>query len=231
MSLDPDIIRKHLEKVRFDIIRHATEYGRDPAQISLLAVSKTKPASMISAAFDAGQAAFGENYLQDSLPKIHELAGKGIEWHFIGAIQSNKTRDIAADFDWVQTVDREKIARRLDEHRTEDLPPLSVCLQVNIDAEEQKSGLLPEDVPALAAIVAECPRLHMRGLMAIPRESADFEQQRASFRRLRKCFEALQADYPDIDTLSMGMSSDMRAAIAEGSTMLRIGTAIFGARD
>ncbi|MDX1442540.1 MAG: YggS family pyridoxal phosphate-dependent enzyme [Gammaproteobacteria bacterium] len=231
MNPDAERIREKLESTRLEIARHATEFGREPTGISLLAVSKTKPAELVLAALDAGQSSFGENYLQDALPKIESLDGNGIEWHFIGAIQSNKTRDIAAHFDWVQTVDRAKIIRRLDEQRGDELPPLNVLLQVNVDDESQKAGASPEEIDPLADAVAESPRLRLRGLMAIPQHSDDFETQRTSFRRLRDCFESLRERHPEIDTLSMGMSGDMRAAIAEGSTMLRIGTAIFGPRD
>lgn len=230
MTPDSETLRHKLERTRFDIIRHATEFGRDPSGIRVLAVSKTKPAQLVKSALEAGQVAFGENYLQEALPKIRELAGTGAEWHFIGAIQSNKTRDIAENFDWVQTVDREKIIHRLDEQRPATRKPLQVLLQVNVDDEAGKAGAAPTDVAALAKAVAAAERLQLRGLMAIPRASNDFELQRESFRALRKCFEELQERYPEIDTLSMGMSGDIRAAVAEGTTMLRIGTAIFGAR-
>lgn len=231
MNSDTDSIRKNIEQLRFDIIRHATEFGRDPSEIRILAVSKTKSAAAVRTALEAGQTAFGENYLQEAHPKISELDGSGAEWHFIGAIQSNKTRDIATDFDWVQTVDRSRIVQRLNEQRPAEREPLNVCLQVNVDDEAQKAGAAPGDVAALADAVSGSPRLRLRGLMAIPRASSDFEQQRTSFRQLRKCYEELQERYPDIDTLSMGMTADVRAAIAEGTTMLRIGTAIFGPRD
>ena len=231
MKPDSETLRDMLEHCRFDIIRHATEFGRDPSGIRILAVSKTKPAPLVRAALEAGQTAFGENYLQEALPKIRELAGTGIEWHFIGAIQSNKTRDIAENFDWVQTVDREKIVARLDEQRPSGREPLQVLLQVNISDEAQKAGVPPAGVAALADAVDAAERLQLRGLMAIPRASDDFEEQRDNFRALRKCYEELQERYPAIDTLSMGMSADIRAAVAEGTTMLRIGTAIFGARD
>lgn len=231
MTPDAERLRKKLESTRLEIARHAAEFGRDPAGIRLLAVSKTKPAELVRAALDAGQDAFGENYLQDALPKIEALAETGIEWHFIGAIQSNKTRDIATCFDWVQTVDREKIIRRLDTQRPESMEPLNVLLQVNVDDETQKAGASPDALDALADAVADAPRLRLRGVMAIPKHSEDFASQRASFARVRACYEALQARFPQIDTLSMGMSGDLRAAIAEGSTMLRIGTSIFGPRD
>lgn len=231
MNPDSKSLRDKLENTRQDIIQQAKEFGRDPSGIRILAVSKTKPVSMVKAAIAAGQLAFGENYLQDALPKIAALAEESPEWHFIGAIQSNKTREIAEHFDWVQTVDREKIIRRLAAQRPDHLPPLNVLIQVNVDAETQKAGARPADVGALADAIASSDTLRLRGLMAIPMASDDFEQQRRSFQAVRECHEQLEQRYPEIDTLSMGMSGDMRAAIAEGSTMLRIGTAIFGPRD
>ncbi|MDT8404612.1 YggS family pyridoxal phosphate-dependent enzyme [Sulfuriflexus sp.] len=224
-------ITSRLEAVKQRIEKAASACGRDPATVRLLAVSKTRPAADIRAAQAAGQRAFGENYLQDALPKIVELAGAGLEWHFIGAIQSNKTRDIAEHFDWVHTVDREKIARRLDGQRPAGMAPLNICLQVNISGEASKAGVSPAKVLPLARAVAGLPRLRLRGLMAIPAATADVEAQRAAFRALREIHEQLVAEGFDLDTLSMGMSDDLEAAIAEGSTLVRIGTAIFGARD
>lgn len=219
-----------LENVRMMISASAREFDRNPETVRLLAVSKTHPPAGIIAALEAGQRDFGENYLQEALPKMATLADCGARWHYIGRIQANKTRDLAAAFDWVQTVDREKIAQRLNDQRPESLPPLNVCLQVNIDGEPQKAGAVPESLPGLAAAIRSMPRLRLRGLMAIPAETADFEAQRNAFAAVRQLFEQLQNEGYDLDTLSMGMSGDMRAAIAEGSTLLRIGTAIFGPR-
>ena len=225
----PDI-RTRLNSVREQIAAHAAEFGRDPDAIRLVAVSKTRPPADVASALEAGQVDFGENYLQDALPKMETLVGCGARWHYIGRIQSNKTRELAAHFDWVQTVDRLKIARRLAEQRPETLPPLNVCLQVNVDRESQKGGLAPEDVAALAAGIATLPQLRLRGLMTIPAATSSFDAQRDSFRRLRHLFESLRREHDMLDTLSMGMSGDLRAAIAEGSTMVRVGTAIFGPR-
>jgi len=224
------IIADHLRQVRDQINTAARQAGRQQADIRLLAVSKTKPAEMIAEAHAAGQNAFGENYLQDALPKIKQLKDHDLEWHFIGAIQSNKTRDIAEHFDWVHTVDREKIARRLSDQRPEHLPPLNICLQVNISEEDSKAGLAPVDVASLAASVSKLPRLRLRGLMAIPATETDPEKQRIPFRALAELQQSLIASGLELDTLSMGMSGDLDAAIAEGATIVRIGTAIFGAR-
>jgi pyridoxal phosphate enzyme (YggS family) len=200
----------------------------------LLAVSKTFGADAVIAAADAGQRAFGENYLQEALDKIAVVRQLRpdllLEWHFIGPIQSNKTRQIAEHFDWVHSVEREKIAQRLSDQRPAALPPLNICLQVNISGEASKSGVAPDEVLALAHAVAALPRLRLRGLMAIPEPAADFEQQRLPLRRLRELAATLQRAGVAIDTLSMGMSADMAAAVAEGATIVRVGTAIFGAR-
>lgn len=200
----------------------------------MLAVSKTFPAQAVVEAMAAGQRAFGENYLQEALDKMQEVArlqpGAAVEWHFIGPIQSNKTRPIAASFDWVHTVERLKIAQRLSEQRPLDRGPLDICLQVNISGEASKSGVAEGELPELARQVAALPNLRLRGLMAIPEPSKDVAQQRAAFARLRSPFEALRADGLALDTLSMGMSGDLAAAIAEGATIVRIGSAIFGAR-
>lgn len=212
-----------------DLAECARAAGRDPAAIRLVAVSKTHSADAIRECVRAGQRDFGENYLQEALTKMDALAGENLCWHFIGRIQSNKTRELASRFDWVQTVDRERIARRLDDQRPDGLPPLNICLQVNIDREPQKAGVLPEDVRALAHTVAAFSRLRLRGLMAIPEPSAGAAQSDA-FDRLGEIFESLRADGLPVDTLSMGMSGDLAAAIAAGSTMVRVGTAIFGAR-
>lgn len=197
----------------------------------LLAVSKTRSADDIRQALECGLDQFGENYLQEAITKIDALSGLPITWHFIGPIQSNKTRPIAEHFDWVQSVDREKVARRLNDHRPAGMAPLQVCLQVNISNETGKSGVSLEQLPALAEIVQELPCLCLRGLMAIPAATDNMAEQRNAFASLRTAFETLQQKYPSLDTLSMGMSGDMEAAVAEGSTMVRIGTAIFGPRE
>lgn len=223
-------ITQNIETVRAEIARHARTAGRDPAAIRLVAVSKTRPAEDIASARDAGQSDFGENYLQEALPKIAALDGRGIRWHFIGRVQSNKTRELAMHFDWVQTVDRERIALRLCEQRPPDLPPLNICLQVNIDREPQKAGIDPDDVAGVAHAVSALPRLRLRGLMAIPAATEDHARQRDSFLRLRALHDRLVDSGIPLDTLSMGMSGDLRAAIDAGSTMVRVGTAIFGQR-
>ena len=197
-----------------------------------MAVSKTCPAVSVRAAFDAGERDFGENYVQEALAKIGELADlrAAIRWHLIGPLQSNKTREVAANFDWVHSVDRLKLAQRLSEQRPPELPPLQVCLQVNISGEASKSGVAPVDALALAKTVASLPRLRLRGLMAIPEAAADIESQRAPHRALRELMASLNAEGLALDTLSIGMSGDLEAAIAEGATWVRIGTAIFGGR-
>ena len=209
-----------------------TAAGRDPASVRLLAVSKTFPAEAVREARAAGQIAFGENYVQEGVAKIEALSDlrAGLEWHCVGPLQSNKTRPVAAHFDWVHSIDRLKIAERLAEQRPADLPPLQVCLQVNVDAGANKSGVTPEETLALARAVAALPRLRLRGLMAIPEPAPDFEAQRALFRRAAAVFEQMRGAGLEVDTLSLGMSADLEAAIAAGSTMVRIGTAIFGGR-
>ncbi|MDH1572292.1 MULTISPECIES: YggS family pyridoxal phosphate-dependent enzyme [Pseudomonas] len=202
--------------------------GRDPASLHLLAVSKTKPASAIRELHAAGVCDVGENYLQEALAKQDDLRDLPLIWHFIGPIQSNKTKAIAEHFDWVHSVDRLKIAQRLSEQRPKDLPPLNICLQVNVSGEESKSGCAPEDLPALANAVAVLPNLRLRGLMAIPEPSEDRAEQEAAFASLRQLQEGLNLG---LDTLSMGMSHDLEAAIAQGATWVRIGTALFGARS
>lgn len=227
-------ITANLHDVEATIEAAAKAAGRDRAGILLLAVSKTFPAEAVMEAMAAGQVAFGENYLQEALDKIAAVAaarpGMQVEWHFIGPIQSNKTRPIAANFAWVHTVDRLKIAQRLSEQRPPELGPLNICLQVNISGEETKSGVAEAELPELAREVAKLPNLRLRGLMAIPEPEADERKQRAPFARLRQLAEDLRAQGIDMDTLSMGMSADMGAAIAEGATIVRIGSAIFGAR-
>jgi pyridoxal phosphate enzyme (YggS family) len=226
------MIGDKLQQVRSRIVTACTAAGRDPASVRLLAVSKTFPAEAVREACSAGQIAFGENYVQEGVAKIEALADlRGrLEWHCIGPLQSNKTRPVAAHFDWVHSIDRLKIAERLSEQRPPELPPLQVCLQVNVDGGANKSGVPPEEAVALARAVAALPRLRLRGLMAIPEPAPDFEAQRALFLRAAAVFEEMRAAGLELDTLSLGMSADLEAAIAAGSTMVRIGTAIFGAR-
>lgn len=228
-------IAQNLQAVDASIVAAARAAGRPRNAVQLLAVSKTFPAEAVREAVAAGQRAFGENYLQEALDKIAALAkalpDERLEWHFIGPIQSNKTRPIAASFAWVHTVERLKIAQRLSEQRPPQLGPLNICLQVNISAEASKSGVAPEELNELARQVAQLPNLRLRGLMAIPHPDADFHRQRAAFARLRELSEQLRADGIALDTLSMGMSADMAAAIAEGATIVRVGSAIFGSRQ
>lgn len=224
-------IAANLRQINTRIDELCHQYHRDPADISLLAVSKTKPAEDIRSAFNAGQHRFGENYLQEALQKIQALHDLPIEWHFIGAIQSNKTRELAENFAWVHSVDRLKIARRLSEQRAESMPALNICLQVNISEEPSKAGLMLNELSGLVAEVAQLPNISLRGLMAIPAKADTLSAQRATFAKIQQALQTLQKTLPTLDTLSMGMSNDMEAAIAEGSTILRIGTAIFGARN
>lgn len=209
--------------------------NRPPNSVQLLAVSKTKPVSDIVLAYKAGQRQFGENYVQEGVEKIQilqELSPKyqDIQWHFIGPLQSNKSALVAEHFDWVQSIDRLKIASRLSQQRPADKGPLQVCIQLNISAEKSKSGITAEELPALAEHIAALPKLTLRGIMAIPAASEDEQQQVAAFTQLRNLFTQLQARYPQVDTLSMGMSGDLQSAIKSGSTMVRLGTAIFGHR-
>ncbi|MDU6388248.1 MAG: YggS family pyridoxal phosphate-dependent enzyme [Pantoea sp.] len=225
-------IQHNLQQLRQRIRAAATQCGRDPEEVTLLAVSKTKPASAVEEAIAAGQLAFGENYVQEGVEKIEALAAHPqVEWHFIGPLQSNKSRLVAEHFAWCHTVDRLKIAQRLNDQRPDALPPLNVLIQVNISDENSKSGIMLEDLPELAQQVAALPRLQLRGLMAIPAPESDYARQLAVCQRMADAFRQLKQHYPDVDTLSLGMSDDMEAAIAAGSTMVRIGTAIFGARD
>jgi PLP dependent protein len=217
-------IGENLQGVRARIERAARASRRDPATVTLLAVSKAHTVARIREAVAAGQQAFGENYVQDALPKMDALPG--LEWHLIGPLQSNKTRPVAERFDWVHTVDREKIARRLSEQRPAHLPPLNILIQVNVSGEASKSGIAPTEVASLAASLKSLPRLRLRGLMTIPEPGAD----RSHFHALSDVFEELKGEF-GFDTLSMGMSDDMEAAIAQGATLVRIGTAIFGARE
>ena len=217
-------IVENLQAVSARIAAAARAAGRDASAVTLLAVSKTHDVARIREAADAGQRAFGENYVQEALAKMDALPG--LEWHLIGPLQSNKTRLAAERFAWVHTVERERIARRLSEQRPEGLPPLNVLIQVNISGESSKSGVAPQEVLMLSRVVATLPRLRLRGVMAVPAPGA----QREAFRAVRVIFEAMKADGLGVDTLSMGMSDDMETAIAEGATLVRIGTAIFGAR-
>jgi pyridoxal phosphate enzyme (YggS family) len=223
-------ITENIAELRHRVRLAAEKSQRNPDVITILAVSKTRPAEDVREAFNAGLSAFGENYLQEALDKMSGLTDLAISWHFIGPIQSNKTRAIATHFDWVHSVDRLKIARRLSEQRPAELPPLQVCLQVNLSGEASKSGVAPDQLAELAAAVSTLPGLALRGLMAIPAPEQDRARQRAEFARLRLALEALRAELPGLDTLSMGMSADLEAAIAEGSTIVRVGTDIFGPR-
>ena len=223
-------IEKNLDRIRAQILQAALTHERDPDSIMLLAVSKKKPAADIRQAYACGQTHFGENYLQEAQQKIRELEDLAIVWHFIGAIQSNKTRDIAADFDWAHCIDRVKIARRLSEQRPEGLEPLNVCIQVNLDHEDSKAGIELSQVGDLAGQIAPLPGIRLRGLMTIPAPRDSFDEQRRAFARLSAALADLRQQGIDCDTLSMGMTQDMDAAIAEGSTLVRIGTAIFGER-
>ena len=224
-------IDDQLTKVTARIHQAATAAARNPQTVQLIAVSKTQPAQALAEAYAWGQRAFGENYLQEALDKQAALqALTALEWHFIGPIQSNKTRPIAAHFSWVHSVDRLKIAQRLSEQRPDELPPLNICVQVNIDDETTKSGISLVELPELVAAMSQLPRLQLRGLMAIPAATNNPEQQRAAFAKLRSARDNLNAQGYALDCLSMGMSGDMEAAIAEGATFVRVGTDIFGAR-
>jgi pyridoxal phosphate enzyme (YggS family) len=227
-------IADKLQQVRTRIDAACKACGRDPTNVRLLAVSKTFPEAALRAAHAAGQTAFGENYVQEGVAKIEALADLrergGIEWHCIGPLQSNKTRVVAEHFDWVHSVDRLKIAQRLSEQRPAHLPPLQLCLQVNVDGGANKSGVPPQEALALARRVVELPNVRLRGLMAIPEPAEGFEEQRALFLRATALHEELRAAGIALDVLSLGMSADLEAAIAAGSTMVRVGTAIFGGR-
>jgi pyridoxal phosphate enzyme (YggS family) len=228
-------ISAHLDHVRQAIAAAARAAARLPDSVLLIAVSKTFGPDAVIAAADAGQRMFGENYLQEALDKKLAVAAArpelALEWHFIGPIQSNKTRPIAENFDWVHAVDREKIAQRLSDQRPAHLPSLQICLQVNVSGEDSKSGVSPDELLPLARAVSAMPHLQLRGLMAIPEPTEDAERQRAPFIQLRQLAQQLREAGIETDTLSMGMSADMAAAIAEGATMVRVGTAIFGQRD
>ena len=223
-------IKDNLQQVHARIHDACAAAQRPVQSVTLLAVSKTFDAQAVREAFDAGQRAFGENYVHEALAKIDALRDLQIEWHLIGPLQSNKTRTVAEAFDWVHSVERLKIAQRLSEQRPAQLPPLQLCLQVNISGEASKSGLAPAEVAEVAHAVAALPRVRLRGLMAIPEPAGDFAAQCAPHRALRELFEALRRDGLALDTLSIGMSADLEAAIAEGATLVRVGTAIFGSR-
>ncbi len=222
-----------LATVRQRIAQAAQSAGRDPQSVTLLAVSKTFPAQDVAQLAALGQTAFGENYVQEALDKIAALRADwpALQWHFIGPLQSNKTREVAAQFDWVHSVERLKIAQRLSDQRPPQLPPLQVCIQVNVDGEATKSGVTPDDVGALAAAVAALPNLRLRGLMCIPAPREGLDAQRAPFARLRALRDAIAAEHGlALDTLSMGMSADLEAAVIEGATIVRVGSALFGQR-
>jgi hypothetical protein len=227
------MIQTQLQTVRERVAAACRAAGRDPGEVSLLAVSKTFGADAVQQAYAAGQTAFGENYIQEAVQKISQLrhlSQPPLQWHCIGPIQSNKTRLVAEHFDWVHTVDRLKIAQRLSEQRPPGLAPLQVCIQVNVDGGESKSGVLAQEALALAQQVATLPNLRLRGVMSIPEQAPDFIAACALFIRVRAVFDALNAEGLGLDTLSMGMSADLEAAIHAGSTLVRVGSAIFGAR-
>jgi pyridoxal phosphate enzyme (YggS family) len=223
-------LKANLHNVRRRVAEACEKAARDPAEVRILAVSKKHPAGRIRELHALGQRAFGENYVQEALAKQAQLPGVEIEWHFIGPLQSNKTREVAEHFAWVQSVDRSKIVRRLSGQRPEHLPPLNICIQVNIDREAQKAGVLPEQAADLVRLTQDLPNLRLRGLMAIPRMGSDTYDPTDSYRRMYGLFEELQNEGIDMDTLSMGMSADLEPAILQGSTMVRIGTDLLGPR-
>ncbi len=224
------MIQTNLETVHARVSAACRAAGRDPGEVALLAVSKTFDAQAVAEAHAAGQTAFGENYIQEAVQKISQLRHLPLQWHCIGPIQSNKTRLVAENFDWVHTVDRLKTAQRLSEQRPSGLPPLQVCIQVNVDDGDTKSGVRPDEALTLTRQVAALPHLRLRGVMSIPEPATDFVAACALFARVRGVFDALNAEGLGLDTLSMGMSADLEAAIHAGSTMVRVGTAIFGGR-
>ncbi len=221
---------ERLQAIRQRIENACRDAGREPDQVTLLAVSKTRNSDELRALAALGQRRFGENYLQEALNKITALQDLDLEWHFIGPLQSNKTRPVAENFAWVHSIDRLKLAQRLNDQRPAELAPLNICLQVNVSDEESKSGVCFTDLPELAHQVSRLPRLRLRGLMAIPAPADDFEAQRRPLRQLREALQQLNREGLQLDTLSMGMSDDLEAAVAEGATMVRIGTALFGPR-
>ncbi len=224
-------VTENLRKIRDLLAITAVQAEREPDTVQLLAVSKKQPVESILAAASAGQRDFGESFVQEGLDKIQATAAKGLTWHFIGHLQSNKTRAVAEYFDWVHTIDKPKTATRLSRQRPDELEPLNVCLQVNVDNEPGKSGVAVDALPELAAACRDLPNIRLRGLMCLPAIRHEFEAQRIPFATLRKLAEALRDDGIAIDTLSMGMSEDFRAAIFEGATIVRIGTAVFGERQ
>jgi pyridoxal phosphate enzyme (YggS family) len=225
------LILQNVTKLTNRVRLAAQKSQRSPQDISIVAASKTRSAEIIEQAFEAGLTNFGENYLQESLEKIEQLRALKIVWHFIGPIQSNKTRSIAENFDWVHSVDRAKVARRLSAQRPDNLPPLQLCLQVNISQEPSKSGVLARELPELVQEISELKNIQLRGLMAIPAATTDAHQQLLAFGQMRELLESVQAMSSTMDTLSMGMSGDLEAAIAQGSTLIRVGSDIFGPRD
>lgn len=228
-------IKQNINQITIQIENSVQKCGRRPDSVQLLAVSKTKPIALLEQAITVGQRAFGENYVQEGVEKVQYFqknhSETSLEWHFIGPIQSNKTRPIAEHFDWVHSVERLKIAQRLNEQRPVELGELNVLIQVNISSEQSKSGTTSDEVMELAAAINDMPNLTLRGLMSIPANVSNYDEQLAAFTQLASIQNQLRAQYPQVDTLSMGMSGDMDAAIEAGSTMVRIGTAIFGARD
>lgn len=227
----PETIIQNLTGVRVRVAAAAAAAGRNPATVHILAVSKTRPIPDLEAALAEGQTEFGENYLQEALPKMAALRRHtGLAWHFIGILQANKTRAVAEHFDWVHTVDREKIAQRLNDQRPAQLAPLNACIEVNLSGEASKSGIAPSELTALAEYLVTLPRLRLRGLMTIPATETNPEKQRVPFCKLRELMGMLNAHGHKLDTLSMGMSGDYETAIAEGATLIRLGTAIFGPR-
>ena len=224
-------IADNLQAVQARISNAAAAVGRSPESVRLLAVSKTWPLACVLDAAEAGQRAFGENYVQEGIDKIAAVSGRNLEWHFIGPLQSNKTKQVAEHFDWVHSIDRLKVAERLSAQRPAYLAPLQVCVQINVSGEASKSGCAPDEALALCRAVAALPGLQLRGLMAIPEPTDDLQAQRIPFRKLRELREQICAAGLPLDTLSMGMSHDLEAAVAEGATIVRIGTAIFGERN
>lgn len=228
--MSADDLRKRYEQTRTRIASAALRYGRAAESVGLVAISKGQTAASIRTLEELGQRDFGENYLQEAAPKMTQLRDLPLIWHFTGQIQANKTRPIAEQFDWVHTVDRERVAARLDEQRPPDAAPINVCIQVRLEDEPGKGGVAPDELAALAMRIGQFPRLRLRGLMAIPPHFASFDEQRASFERLAQCLRNLNTGGFELDTLSMGMSDDLEAAIAAGATRVRIGTALFGER-
>ena len=224
-------IENRVKLIRSQIDQHSTKYHININKLKLLAVSKTHPASAIQAAYEAGITEFGESYLQEALDKISALNNLAIIWHFIGPIQSNKTREIAAKFDWVQSVDRIKILQRLNQQRAESLAPINVCIQLNYFQEPQKKGASIEELPKLLDLASKLPNICLRGIMAIPPKTDCFETQLSQYQKIASCFEQYKNNYPTMDTLSIGMSHDIESAIASGSSMIRVGTGLFGKRE